>query len=352
MADPIVGLELPKVQPRVDFAPDEFRAQIQGWGHRFRWERAMRCPCRLQYEDRYDPTLIAPSRAGDPDCSCKGTGYRYVNPQNIKALVNDASSDKKFLQAFGELAFGSVRLSMLPEHLPAWRDRLIDLDGARIYQEPPRIRAETVEQPTYPILTRSMLVGSSDDPTLAQRRNIGVTVMRKTNAAGEFLDEELVEGVDFRVTDEGAVEFLDASVGAGPPAVGEGYSLVYTCCPTYIVRSHPHLYRHTYVATKPFVNTIDGFQGEWSPVADPWPSGDTLVRGDYFEVIEEGELDDVTFAVGDHLVAAVDRPTGLAADWACLSDSYTPPAQLVPMTVLALAWLEDLGDPFNRTGTP
>ena len=178
--------------------------------------------------------------------------------------------------------------------------------------------------------------------------------MRKADASGVLLSDEPLEGVAWRITPEGAVEFIDdvPSGAVPPPAVGESYSLIGPVCPVYIVRSHPHLYRHTYVATKPFVNAVDGYQGEWSPGADPWPSGDTLVRGDYFEVIEEGTLDDVTFSVGDTLVAAVDHPTGLAADWVCLSDSYTPPAQLVPMTVLALCWLEDLGDPFNRTGTP
>ncbi len=354
MADPIIGLELPKIQLRSDFSPDEYRAQIQGWGHRFRWERAMRCPCVLLYVDASTPTHTAAAKAGRPDCpECSGTGYIYVATQDVKALVNDASSDKRFLQAFGELAFGAVRLSLLPEHLPAWRDRFVDLDGARIYQELPKIREETIEQPTYPILTREMLVGQVADPTLAERREIGIVVVRKADADGVLITGELVQGIDFNVTTDGAIEWLDASVGIGPPAVGESYALTYTCLPSYIVRSHPHLYRHTYVATPPFVNAVDGFQGTWDPNDGTFPSG-SFVRGDYFEVIGSGTVDGVEFVVDDVLVARVDGPsTTASADWTQIADGGPPrPAELVPMTVLALCWLEDLGDPFNRTGLP
>lgn len=350
----VKGRELVKVQPRVDFAPDEFRAQIQGWGHRMRWERAMRCPCNLQLVDRYDPTITALSRVGLTGCpGCDGVGYQYAAAQTIKALVNDPSSDQRFLQVFGEMAFGAVRLSLLPEHLPAWRDRFIDLDGARLYQEEPRVRVDAVEQPTYPILTRSMLVGDDDDPTRTVARDLGVVVLRKADANGVLLEDEPVEGVDFRITDAGAIEFLDDSAGVGPPAVGQAYSLVYTTCPTWTVRNHPHLYRHTYVAQKPFVNAVDGYRGEWAASDGAFPSG-SHDRGDYYEVIDDGVVDGVNFVAGDVLVARVDSPADdSAADWARIGDTDTAPEpELVPLTVMALCWLEDLGDPFGRTGVP
>ncbi len=353
MAAPIIGRELTKVQPRVDFAPDEYRAQIQGWGHRLRWERAMRCPCNVVYVDTYDPTHSAPVRAGRRDCpECRGTGYLYFGAQNVKGLVNDSSLDKRFLQTFGELAFGSARISLLPEHLPAWRDRFVDLDGARLYQEPPRVRKTTVEQPTYPILTRSMLVGSASDPTKPERRDLGVVHVRVADADGVIRAGEPLEGIDFRVTAEGALEWLDDSEGVGPPAVGEAYSLTYTCRPTYIVRSHPHLHRHTYVATKPYLNAYDGFKDYLDASLETLPDGAGVTRGDYFEVLTAGTIDGLALAEEDILVAKVDEPTTVA-DWSVIS--VTSPGgtiELVPMTVLALCWLEDLGDPFLRTGLP
>ncbi|HRE87588.1 MAG TPA: hypothetical protein PK095_00490, partial [Myxococcota bacterium] len=211
MPEPIVGFELFTVDPRVDFSPDEFRAQIQGWGHRMRWERALRCPGSQNYVDAYDETIqarVRSCRRGCPDCD--GLGYIYTAAQDCKALVNDASADKKFLQTFGEMAFGAVRLSLLPEHLPGWRDRFTDLDGARLYQEPPRIRKGAIEQLTYPILTRSMIVGSPGNPTKALRREIGVTVIRKASVAGDSLPGDLVHGVDFRITADGAIEWIDS----------------------------------------------------------------------------------------------------------------------------------------------
>jgi hypothetical protein len=351
MPEPIIGHELFTVEPRADFNPDEFRAQIQGWGHRMRWERALRCPGSQVYVDGQDATFqarVRSCRRGCPDCD--GSGYLLTAAQDCKALVNDASADKKFLQTFGEMAFGAVRLSLLPEHLPGWRDRFTDMDGARLYQEPPRIRKANVEYLTYPILTRSMLVGTAGNPTNPLRREIGVALIRRASVAGISLPGELVIGVDFRITPEGAIEWLD---GGNPPALGESYSVLYTCRPVYIVRTQPHLYRHTYVAVRPFLNAYDGFKGYWNP-SSGLPSGSGVARGDYFEVGQSGTAEGVAFVRDDLLAALVDSPSTLP-DWVRIPAEGTTVgevAELVPMTVMVTAWLEDLGDPFNRVGLP
>ena len=70
--------------PRVDLRPELFDTAIQQQGYRMIWEQAMYCSC-------YDRT------SGQPDMvcgSCYGKGYKYINPQEIRALATSISANK------------------------------------------------------------------------------------------------------------------------------------------------------------------------------------------------------------------------------------------------------------------
>lgn len=442
--DPIVSWELTKYAPRVDFDPREFRGQIQKWGHRVRWERASRCPCGMVYEGVTDGYTVR-TKAGNVDCpnGCRGTGYLYGAPQEIRALINDASGDKKLLQAFGERAFGSVRITTLPEHLPGWRDRCIDLDGIRVFKHEPRKRTGTVEVLDYPIVTRELVAGTPGNPTQPLIRKMGIVSFRVGNADGSLSSRQPIEEIDYRITSEGWLEHLGAAatgvfqvsgsvgtvipagtrfvlaregepdrvyatsagatIGVGGvvqvpgtcidtgtvgniapnttlslatpivgvsevrslsgfengqdtpngPRLGEWYTVTFTTYPVFIIRSEPHLYRHTYVARKPFVNVVDGFRGYWSPAEGVMPAAVVQGVGDYFEVYENGTLFGQAFQQGDVLVATAHAPSASSFEgWFKIADDDSSvPVDVIPISVMCLAWLEDMGDPFGREAT-
>lgn len=148
---------------------------------------------------------------------------------------------------------------------------------------------------------------------------------------------------------------VDAAITNGedtpnPCKLGQWYSPSYVTYPVYIIRSEPHLYRHTYVAQKPFVNAVDGYRGSWAPEIEAFPAGEVEAPGDYFEVYEAGEIDGVAFDEGDVLVALVQSPPADSfVGWGKISSSAAAlPTVLVPMTTMSLAWLETMGDPFGR----
>ncbi len=141
----------------------------------------------------------------------------------------------------------------------------------------------------------------------------------------------------------------NAGVGGNVPAVGEMVAFDYYCRPCYVARKFPHYSREAYVVQTPYVNSTSGDRGYWDPT-DEFPTG-TIARGDYYEVTGDGTVDGVVFATGQFLVAAIDSPSDavFAGQWYRLIPGTNEPV-LVKLSSMALCWLEDLGDPFQRSG--
>lgn len=142
----------------------------------------------------------------------------------------------------------------------------------------------------------------------------------------------------------------DPGEGGNVPAVGEMVAFDYYCRPCYVARKFPHYSREAYVVQTPYVNSTSGDRGYWDPATDEFPTG-TIARGDYYEVTGDGTVDGVVFATGQFLVAAIDSPSDavFAGQWFRLIPGTNEPV-LVKLSSMALCWLEDLGDPFHRSG--
>lgn len=138
--------------------------------------------------------------------------------------------------------------------------------------------------------------------------------------------------------------------GGNIPAVGEMVAFDYYCRPCYVVRKFPHYSREAYVVQTPYVNGSSGDRGFWDPADGTFPTG-AISRGDYFEVQGDDTVDGVTFATGEVLLALVDTPseTAYAGQWLRLVPGVNE-AKLVKLSSMVLCWLEDLGDPFARSG--
>lgn len=144
------------------------------------------------------------------------------------------------------------------------------------------------------------------------------------------------------------------SGGGNIPAVGEWFSIDYLCHQRYIIRKLPFSARQAYVSAAPYVNATSGFKGYFDASAGTLPSGTGLLTGDYFEVSTAGTVYGVAFGLGDFLVVATDDPinTQVSPYWVRIGWNEEPPRRLERLESLALAWLEDMGNPFDREDAP
>lgn len=138
----------------------------------------------------------------------------------------------------------------------------------------------------------------------------------------------------------------DPGVGGNVPAVGDVVAFDYYCNPSYIVRVLPHYAREAIVDATPYVNANGGDHGYWDPTSGTFPDDSELLRGDYYEVTDDGTVDGQAFVAGQVLVALVDAPstTVYEGQWQALTRGV-PLTRLAKLPTMVLCWLEDLGDP-------
>lgn len=244
-----------KINPRVDYRPEEFRKFIYSRGLRLTWEQAAECPCRRLSADAtgvsafgYDASLpgVTSHTTAEPaaDCPrCGGEGILYHSAQEVRALISSSALNPTPTRPVGELALGEVRITTLPEHLPSLYDRFTAIDSAILIREVRVRTADTVEALRYPITTRTLdLVGGATTHD----------VLFATKADANGLNQEsydLVKGTDFEVSG-GQIDWTLGDASGNAPAEGTRYSVSYYAHPRFIVTDHPYVYRDTYVAEK------------------------------------------------------------------------------------------------------
>lgn len=253
------GLKPKKLEPRVDFAPIEFRKELWAKGLRLRWEMAAECPCgRLLTAGG----ITGGTREKRTDCpGCKGQGRIYHSAQVVPGIVSSADTKPERFALYGDLAHGMVRLTLLPEHMPTFLDRFTVLDSVLVYTET-RTRKATVESLRYPVVTRTLALGTADDPETRDDVTVGVLYAAKASADGVLVVDPqghpvvLRQGVDFLVTD-GRIDWTPGDVLGTAPAVGAQYAMHYYAHPVYVVRSNPYGFRDTVVQVKRVAEVVN-----------------------------------------------------------------------------------------------
>ena len=239
----ILGSRIPpKLNPRADFKPEQFRKVIISHGMSCTWEQAAECPCS-QTSASHGFSLTGSSGSAEQarvDCPvCHGKGYLYHSSQTIKAVVTGARKEEQRFGPLGatEYGKGNIGLTLLPEHLPMMGDRFTITDSAIVYRETLTRGAGATDTPRYKIATRAHdLAGGAV--------SFGVRHLIPADAQGVVdANGALTEGVDFTVVN-GSIQWINA------PAQGLRFSLTYYAHPVYIVMNHPHAIRDTYINRK------------------------------------------------------------------------------------------------------
>jgi hypothetical protein len=265
----IPALQPSKTGPRSDFAYNELRKNVFKYGMDIKWEMANLCPCGRQISTS-DGSFTIDTREKTVSCAgCSGTGVIYHSSQTIKALVSDASRDPKRWALWGEHAAGALQLTLLPEHLPGFLDRFTTTSNVMVYRERKKRKA-TVESLRYPVVTRTLTLGTEADPTVSETKQVAVLSCRRADSDGLIVSGELTRGVDFVINNDGQIDWsLGDAAGAAAeavahaanpnhqphpikvvPAVGDYYTIQYYMNPRYVVRTFPYQFRDTVIKEK------------------------------------------------------------------------------------------------------
>lgn len=108
--------------PRIDFLNPDFSALVEQKGADVIWERAIPCPCGKR--------LINESCCRN----CQGTGWVFINPHQIKAIVSSINKDTKYKEWSVEL-LGTVSLTVRPEFQLNYMDKISILGSDSLQSE-------------------------------------------------------------------------------------------------------------------------------------------------------------------------------------------------------------------------
>jgi len=220
-----------KTGPLGAFDPKLFSQAIQGLGLRFRWSRAVECPCRMDNSDQFNPTCA----------NCGGDGWWYITPEfgrdrhdaadfvEVQCAFGQATIRDVIVNTFGEFSFTDALMTMQTEMRVSYRDRFIALEQEMSWAE--------LLRSAGPGTTIS--VGKIGRTTDAQTR-----AMRYEPLKVNFLASETVPGSPVYYY-EGQHYRLLESEGTNPQRIqwlpGQGpvldtiFTVHYNCRPVWIV---------------------------------------------------------------------------------------------------------------------
>lgn len=239
--------DLTRLKPRADFVASDFERLIDAQGARLAWARAIRCPCRPKNAQTAQP---------DPQCPrCNGRGWDHFGPASyappvavgeldtlqqalveqysasvIRGVLYGASKRDEPYNTIGPWAFGKGMVTVRPDNVLAYYDRLVDLDSEIAYSEVITLtaagRPAVVEAPRtrFPVLSLNRAITES-----------GTVIAQGNNAA------------DLRLTHTGALEWVTP---AQAPRAGTRVALHYLCHAHWRVMDHPHVIRRTQTRIK------------------------------------------------------------------------------------------------------
>lgn len=202
---------------RSDFKTEEFIRVIRQKGRFGVWRKALFCPCNSARSDQ--PKI---------NCSiCDGSGYYYVHPLHIRAVMGSMDRKTRMLERYGEWLEGSMSVTTEPQFRLGNRDAIELKDTLMVFDE--------LLKKGNRRGIRAQLPTNVDS---ARYRIVNVTAMLYLDA-----DETIVhlrEKTHYELTADGWIHWLDAAKTIAKDTV---ISIRYEFHPIYIVISHPQTLR-------------------------------------------------------------------------------------------------------------
>jgi len=196
---------------RADFRPELFDTAIFQKGYRILWEQSMLCSCYTK-------------NSGQPDYNCpvcKGKGYVYFDPKEIRAVVSSINGHKEQTH-LGLFDLGSAYLTSMSTDDIGFRDRFTFLDFTTKFSE---------------VIIHDENMEGSDIDTFRYPAKEMVSVRK--------LDTTYIQGRDYDVSKDG--RSITWKTYMNP---GDQYSVLYKTNPVYIAIGPIHELRGTYSVAK------------------------------------------------------------------------------------------------------
>lgn len=222
---------------RGDFDEATFRRLVAQKGLAVRWTQTAECPCKPKSVDTgfnlQDIDDIDSGEGATSACPvCAGAGLIYHSPQEVKAIITGAEGD--YLNArYGGYREGVINITLNPEHLPSFGDRLELLESVMLYRETIEVGALDLQPLRFAIAQRDLRLRDGD-------RSFRVIYAHKTDPLTglALADGDITESGDYAVEDS-KIRWINK------PEEGTRVSFTYFIHPTYTVASYPNSIRDT-----------------------------------------------------------------------------------------------------------
>ena len=223
--DTDVGSALPLQKTRAYFREEEFIRALRQQGKFIVWRKALLCPCMSAETEQ--------AKLGCVDCG--GSGYIYVDPLSIQALMLQFDKKTSIFERFGLYQEGAVQLTTEPQHRLGYRDSIEMLDSVMSFNEL-LVKGDRRGR-------RSALPEGVDS---ARFRIINLTKILYRDKAGKLLGLE--RNVHYEITDEGWIQWLPSGRRSVPDETV--VSVHYDFHPVFLVLSWMHVTRDAVTGRK------------------------------------------------------------------------------------------------------
>lgn len=204
---------------------DQFDGMIDGFGEKWIWERLVNCPCEANGQTEQPNALCL---------HCDGTGWAYfIERSDVRGVIMQPTYKNNDTKLLGVHQTGMVTITFRAETPVGYRHRLTMVDGVLEFSER-TTRAATLQRLRYPISVRSLVYEN-----IATREQITTEtkVIRLVWLDDDLALNECVDGVDFRVDEDGLIDWTIGDARGTTPAVGVNIGVTYWIQPRFVVTS-------------------------------------------------------------------------------------------------------------------
>lgn len=222
----------PVDKQRSDFRSNEFYRVIRQKGYFLTWRKAVLCTC-----------VNTETLQANMNCSsCDGSGYFYIDPLPLQALMTNFGKKDDIYQKQGHWLSGDSVATVEPQYRLGYRDSLEMRDSLMVFNE-------------------WILKGNRDGIRTNLPDNHDAARYAIVRVVALFVDNggaplRLVEGTHYSVTENGLIRWTTA--GNDVAEDGVYVSIHYEFHPVWIVLSYPHALRDTVSALKRETQTVEG----------------------------------------------------------------------------------------------
>jgi len=216
----------PPDKSRSDFREQDFVRVINQHGKYVVWRKALLCPC-----------LSEKTGQADLACTdCDASGYLYVDPIDIRALMMQFDKSTRIYEKFGLWQEGGVAITVEPKYRLGYRDSIEMKDSIMSFNELLKKGNRRGIRSKLP---------SGVDSARYRITNLTRMIYREVKTG---LTITLENGAHFTVTDDGWIKWTAS--GNAQVADGTFLSVHYDYHPVFLIESWPHASRDDVIGRK------------------------------------------------------------------------------------------------------